>query len=123
MLLARAEEEKAIRRVAMTTRLQIEDQKFLAEENIRMQSAAGMRVARLRNAIDSAREDIARLEAESAPAGNNEYAATDDDSSNSTARTLLEDNARRKRIAVLQAHIADCDREIQMLADAMERWE
>ena len=40
-----------------------------------------------------------------------------------TARTLLEDNARRKRIAVLQAHIADCDREIQMLADAMERWE
>ena len=88
-----------------------------------MQSAAGMRVARLRNAIDSAREDIARLEAESAPAGNNEYAATDDDSSNSTARTLLEDDARRKRIAVLQAHIADCDREIQMLADAMERWE
>ena len=123
MLLARAEEEKAIRRVAMTTRLQIEDQKFLAEENIRMQSAAGMRVARLRNAIDSAKEDIARLEAEFAPAGNNEYAATDDDSSNSTARTLLEDNARRKRIAVLQAHIADCDREIQMLADAMERWE
>jgi hypothetical protein len=123
VLLARAEEEKAIRQVATTARLQIEDQKFLAEENIRMQSAAGMRVARLRNAIDSAREEIARLEAESASMGKNEYAATDHDRSNSTAPVLLEDSARRKRIAVLQAHIADCDREIKMLADAMERWE
>jgi hypothetical protein len=121
-LLARAEEEKAIRRVAMTTRLQIEDQRFLAEENARRRSLATMRVAHLRNAIDSAREEIARLEAESAPTGE-EDAVMNDDGSNSRATASLEDNARRQRISVLQTHIAECDREIQMLSDAMAGWE
>ena len=70
MLLARAEEEKTVRQVAMATRLRIEDQKFLAEENIRRRSAAGMQVAHLRRAIDSARAEIASLEAaQSAPTG------------------------------------------------------
>jgi hypothetical protein len=123
MLLAGAEEEKAIRRVAMTTRLQIEDQKFLAEENARRRSLATMRVAHLRNAIDLARTELARLEAESVQAENKEHAATKDDRLDSAAVPSREDHARRQRIFVLQTHIANCEREIHMLSDAMAAWE
>ena len=121
MLLARAEEEKTVRQVAMATRLRIEDQKFLAEENIRRRSAAGMQVAHLRRAVDSARAEIASLEdAQSAPTGYRGLNTTSDDTSSSA---LLGDDARQQRISFLRTYIADCDREIQMLSDAMARWE
>ena len=121
MLLARAEEEKTVRQVAMATRLRIEDQKFLAEENIRRRSSASMQVAHLRRAVDSARAEIASLEAaQSAPTGYRELNATSDETSSSAS---LEDNARQQRISFLRTYIADCDREIQMLSDAMARWE
>lgn len=121
MLLARAEEEKTVRQVAMATRLRIEDRKFLAEENIRRLSAAGMQVAHLRRAVDSARAEIASLEAaQSAPTGYRELNTTSDETSSSAP---LEDDARQQRISFLRTYIADCDREIQMLSDAMARWE
>ena len=121
MLLARAEEEKTVRQVAMATRLRIEDQKFLAEENIRRRSAAGMQVAHLRRAVDSARAEIASLEAaQSAPTGYRRLNTTSDETSSSAS---LEDDARQQRISFLRTYIADCDREIQMLSDAMARWE
>jgi hypothetical protein len=117
MLLARAEEEKAVRQVAMAARLRNEDQKFLAEESIRRRSPAGMQIAHLRSAIDSAREEIARLEAtQSAPTSYAESDATNDEVLSSTS---LQDDTRQQRIAFLQTYIADCDREIQMLSDAM----
>lgn len=121
MLLARAEEEKTVRQLAMATRLRIEDQKFLAEENIRRRSAAGMQVAHLRRAVDSARAEIASLEAaQSAPTGYRALNTTSDETSSSAP---LEDDARQQRISFLRTYIADCDREIQMLSDAMARWE
>ena len=121
MLLARAEEEKTVRQVAMATRLRIEDQKFLAEENIRRRSSASMQVAHLRRAVDSARAEIASLEAaQSAPTGYRERNTTSDETSSSAS---LEDNARQQRISFLRTYIADCDREIQMLSDAMARWD
>ncbi|MGB7790554.1 MAG: hypothetical protein WBL39_05040 [Terrimicrobiaceae bacterium] len=121
MLLARAEEEKTVRQVAMATRLRIEDRKFLAEENIRRLSAAGMQVAHLRRAVDSARAEIASLEAaQSAPTGYRRLNTTSDETSSSAS---LEDDARQQRISFLRTYIADCDREIQMLSDAMARWE
>ena len=121
MLLARAEEEKTVRQVAMATRLRMEDQKFLAEENIRRRSSASMQVAHLRRAVDSARAEIASLEAaQSAPTGYRERNTTSDETSSSAS---LEDNARQQRISFLRTYIADCDREIQMLSDAMARWD
>ena len=121
MLLARAEEEKTVRQVAMATRLRMEDQKFLAEENIRRRSSASMQVAHLRRALDSAREEIASLEAaQSAPTGYRERNTTSDETSSSAS---LEDSARHQRISFLRTYIADCDREIQTLSDAMASWE
>jgi hypothetical protein len=121
MLLARAEEEKTVRQVAMATRLRIEDQKFLAEENIRRRSAAGMQVAHLRRAVDSARAEIASLEAaQSAPT---DYRALDTTNDETSSSAPLEDDARQQRISFLRTYIADCDREIQMLSDAMAHWE
>ena len=121
MLLARAEEEKTVRQVAMATRLRTEDQKFLAEENIRRRSSASMQVAHLRRAVDSAREEIATLEAaQSAPTGYRKRNTTSDETSSSAS---LEDSARQQRISFLRTYIADCDREIQTLSDAMASWE
>ncbi len=117
-LLARAEEEKTIRQVAMATRLQIEDQKFLAQEDIRRRSAVAKQIADLHHAINSAGEEIARLEAaHPAPPGYRERNATNYETSSTAS---LEDSARQQRISFLQTYIADCNREIQRLSAAMD---
>jgi hypothetical protein len=67
MLRARTQEQKANWQL---TRLRNEDQRFLAEDNIRRRSAR-MQVAQPRRAIDSDSEEIAGLESESAPRGSN----------------------------------------------------
>ena len=83
-------------------------------------------IAHLCGTIDSARREIAGLEAkrdESVSNGSELHVATA-----SEARSYgiavgsddsAENNARRARIAFLQAHIADCDRQIQILSDAI----
>jgi hypothetical protein len=117
-LLVRAEEKKTIRQVAMATRLQVEDQKFLAQEDIRRRSAVAKQIADLHHAIDSAKEEIARLEAaHPAPPGSRERNATNDETSNTAS---LKDSTRQQRISFLQTYIADCNREIQRLSAAMD---
>jgi hypothetical protein len=103
-LRARAEKEKEIQRVAIGWH--VEDRKFLAEENIRRSAAE--QIAHLRNAIGSARAEISRLEARHSRTALEGLAATPS-----------EDRARRQRISTLQAYIADCDREIQILSEAI----
>jgi hypothetical protein len=116
VLLARAEEEKPARQVAMATQLRIEDQKFLAED-IRSRGSTSMQVAHLRGAIASARDEIARLEAvQSAPTGYRERNAASDETSGGAS---LEESARQQRISFLQIYITDCEREIQMLSEMM----
>ncbi len=109
-ILTREEELDSIRRIAMTNRAQTEDQKFLSEENARRRSFADAQIARLLSTIDSARREIARLEA----GKSYRIAVKSEDSA--------ENNARRARIAILQTHIADCDRQIQILSDAIAGW-
>ncbi len=129
-IITREEERDSIRRIAIGTRAQTEDQKFLAEENARRRSFADAQIARLCSTIDSARREIARLEAkrnESVSSGGEMRVATTHEArlygiavgSDDSA----ENNARRARIAVLQTHIADCDRQIQILSDAIAGWE
>ena len=128
-ILAREEELDSIRRIAMTTRAQTEDRKFLSEENARRRNFADAQIARLLSTIDSARREIARLEADpnelvsssgerhlTRPNGAKSYGIAVE--SNHSA----ENNARRARIAILQTHIADCDRQIQILSDAIAGW-
>jgi uncharacterized small protein (DUF1192 family) len=55
----------------------------------------------LRNAIAAARDEIDRLDAEN----------------NESVGDSAEDESRRRRIAILEADIANCDREIQILSD------
>ncbi len=124
-VLARAAERASIRRIAIFNRAQTEDQKFLAEENARRRSLAEAQIARLYGTMDSAKQEIARLEAkrnESVP----NVATTNDGGSygiEGGSPDPAENNARQERIAVLQTHIADCDRQIQILSDAMAGWE
>jgi len=116
-VLARASEREAARLVAMAMP-KTEDRKFLAEENARRRSFAETRIERLRSAIQSTRVEIARLETEhsldaqhtTASHGGSRYAERPADST--------ENKVRQERIAVLQTHIANCDREIQILSDA-----
>ena len=124
------EERDSIRRVAMAARAQTEDQEFLAEENARRRSFADAQIARLCSTIDSARREIARLEAkgnESVSSGGEMNAATTNEARSYGIAVGSDDsaehNARRARIAVLQTHIADCDRQIQILSDAIAGWE
>jgi hypothetical protein len=124
------EERDSIRRVAMAARAQTEDQKFLAEENARRRSFADAQIARLCSTIDSARREIARLEAkgnESVSSGGEMHAATTNKARSYDVAVGSDDsaehNARRARIALLQTHIADCDRQIQILSDAIAGWE
>jgi hypothetical protein len=129
MVLARAAEREAIRQAAMATPAQTEDQKFLAEENGRRRSLAEAQIAHLRSAIDLAKEEIARLEAEyneSVSSWNKENTMTPNNGrsyeTEGGSTDSAENNAHRERIAVLETHIANCDREIQMLSDAMAGW-
>jgi len=68
MLRARTQEQKANWQL---TRLRNEDQRFLAEDNIRRRSSARIQVAQPRRAIDSDSQETAGLESESAPRGSN----------------------------------------------------
>ena len=128
-ILTREEELDSIRRIAMTNREQTEDQKFLSEENARRRSFADAQIARLLSTIDSARREIARLEADRnelvSSRGNSHVATTNGAKSYRIAvksDDSAENNARRARIAILQTHIADCDRQIQILSDAIAGW-
>ena len=58
-------------------------------------------ITHLRNAIAAARDEIDRLDAEN----------------NESVVDSAEDQSRRRRIAILEADIANCDREIQILSD------
>jgi hypothetical protein len=129
-IITREEERDSIRRIAKATRAQTEDQKFLAEENARRRSFAEAQIARLCSTIDSARREIAGLEAErdeSVSNGGEFHVATANEARSYGIAVgsddSAENNARRARIAVLQAHIADCDRQIQILSDAIAGWE
>ena len=96
--LARDAERHAARPITITAS-QAEDRTFLKEENARRRSFAKARIERLRSAILSAREEVAILEADYDDTPNNE--------------------ARQQRVAALQTSIANCDKEIQILSDAM----
>ena len=96
--LARDAERHAARLVTITAS-QAEDRTFLKEENARRRSFAVARIERLRSAILSAREEVAILEADHDDTPNNE--------------------ARQQRVAALQTSIANCDKEIQILSDAI----
>lgn len=112
-LLARAEEAKAVRRVATVTQWQIEDQRFLAAE---VQRSTAEQLEHLYDAIDSAKSEIAGLEAGSLPTDREDDAAAYDAMSR---RTVWEDNARRERISFLETYIADCQKKIETLSEAM----
>jgi hypothetical protein len=99
-LLASAEEERTARLVRSRT-AGTEDRKFLDEENARRRGFAEARIEGLRSTILSTREQIAMLE-------------TEDKTS-----SLADHSARKERIAALQTQIANCDREIQILSDAV----
>jgi len=105
MLRTRAEKGKEIQRVAMGWR--VEDPKFLAEENTRRSAAE--QITHLRNAIGSARAEITTLEVGPSQTGLD----------GPLGAAPSEDRARQQRISNLQAYIADCDREIQILSEAM----
>ena len=125
-ILSRAAEREAARLTAMATPTQTEDQRFLAEENARRRSSTETQIAHLRRMIESARAEIARLEAEyneSLSGWNEEHTTTTDDSGslypNGVSADSTENMARQERIAVLQTQIANYDRQIQMLSDAV----
>lgn len=96
--LARDAEQHAARLVTITAS-QAADRKFLQEENARRRSFAEARIEHLRSAILSASEEVAILEADYDNTANNK--------------------ARQQRVADLQTSIANCDKEIQILSDAM----
>ena len=96
--LARDAEQHSARLVTITAP-QAADRKFLKEENARRRAFAEARIEHLRSAILSAREEVAILEADYDDTANNK--------------------ARQQRVADLQTSIANCDKEIQILSDAM----
>ena len=99
-VLARAAEREAAYQAAMARRMQAEDKMFLAEENLQRRHVDDAKITHLRNAIDAAKDEIGRLDS-----GNNESVVD-----------FAEDKSRRRRI--LEADIANCDREIQILSDS-----
>jgi hypothetical protein len=99
--LTRAAEKEAAYQADLERRTQTEDKKFLAEENLQRRNVADARITHLRNAIAAARDEIDRLDAEN----------------NESVVDSAEDQSRRRRIAMLEADIANCDREIQILSD------
>jgi len=101
-VLTRAAEKEAAYQAAMARRTQSEDKKFLAEENLQRRKVAAAKIAHLRSAIAAARDEIDRLDAEN----------------NESVVDSAEDASRRRRIAILEADIANCDREIQILSDS-----
>ena len=102
-VLARAAEREAAYQAAMARRTQTEDKKFLAEENLQRRNVADAKITHLRNAIAAARDEINRLDAEN----------------NESVVGSAEDQSRRRRIAILEADIANCDKEIQILSDSV----
>jgi hypothetical protein len=102
-VLARAAEREAAYQAAMARRTQTEDKKFLAEENLERRNVAYAKITHLRNAIAAARDEIDRLDAEN----------------NESVVGSAEDQSRRRRIAILEADIANCDKEIQILSDSV----
>ena len=102
-VLARAAEREAAYQAAMARRTQTEDKKFLAEENLQRRNVADAKITHLRNAIAAARDEIDRLDAEN----------------NESVVDSAEDQSRRRRIAILEADIANCDKEIQILSDSV----
>jgi Fe2+ transport system protein FeoA len=102
-VLASGEEERTARLASRTAGT--EDRKFLDEENARRRGFAEARIEGLRSTILSIREQIATLE-------------TEDKTS-----SLADHSARKEQIAALQTQIANCDREIQILSDAVARGE
>jgi hypothetical protein len=102
-VLARAAEREAAYQAAMARRTQTEDKKFLAEENLQRRNVADAKITHLRNAIAAARDEINRLDAEN----------------NESVVDSAEDESRRRRIAILEADIANCDKEIQILSDSV----
>jgi hypothetical protein len=102
-VLARAAEREAAYQAAMARRTQTEDKKFLAEENLQRRNVADAKITHLRNEIAAARDEINRLDAEN----------------NESVVGSAEDQSRRRRIAILEADIANCDKEIQILSDSV----
>jgi hypothetical protein len=102
-VLARAAEREAAYQAAMARRTQTEDKKFLAEENLERRNVAHAKITHLRNAIAAARDEIDRLDAEN----------------NESVVGSAEDQSRRRRIAILEADIANCDKDIQILSDSV----
>ena len=102
-VLARAAEREAAYQAAMARRTQTEDKKFLAEENLERRNVAYAKITHLRNVIAAARDEIDRLDAEN----------------NESVVGSAEDQSRRRRIAILEADIANCDKEIQILSDSV----
>ena len=100
-MLTRAAEKEAAYQADLERRTQTEDKKFLAEENLQRRNVADAKITHLRNAIAAARDEIDRLDAEN----------------NESVGDSAEDQSRRRRIAILEADIANCDREIQILSD------
>ncbi len=102
-VLARAAEREAAYQAAMARRTQTEDKKFLAEEDLQRRNVADAKITHLRNEIAAARDEINRLDAEN----------------NESVVGSAEDQSRRRRIAILEADIANCDKEIQILSDSV----
>lgn len=102
-VLARAAEREAAYQAAMARRTQTEDKKFLAEENLERRNVAYAKITHLRNVIAAARDEIDRLDSEN----------------NESVVGSVEDQSRRGRIAILEADIANCDKEIQILSDSV----
>jgi hypothetical protein len=102
-VLAGAAEREAAYQAAMARRTQTEDKKFLAEENLERRNVANAKITHLRNAIAAARDEIDRLDAEN----------------KESVVGSAEDQSRRRRIAILEADIANCDKEIQILSDSV----
>jgi hypothetical protein len=101
-VLTRAAEKEAAYQAALERRTQAEDKKFLAEENLQRRNFADAKITHLRNAIAAARDEIDRLDAEN---------------SESVVDSAEDKSSRRRRIAILEADITNCDREIQILSD------
>ncbi|HEY5705303.1 MAG TPA: hypothetical protein VIS96_06995 [Terrimicrobiaceae bacterium] len=101
--LAHAEEREAAFDAAIARRMQIEDRKFLAEEDLRRRNLADAKINHLRNAIIAAIDEIDLLDAEN----------------NQSTVDSADDKSRRRRIAILEAEIANCNREIRVLSHSM----
>jgi hypothetical protein len=118
-VLARASERETVR---LTATQRAEDRKFLAEDDAKRRTFTKTKIAQLQNAIRSAREEIARLQTEfeaAASRAERHGILIPMDGVGSSSNNSAENAERLERIVALQTHIADCDREIQMLSDAV----